>query len=80
MHHAPIQSVPEWRGTLIIANGFRRGNGDVSGKRFQLVGFDRLDKNGVERNKVFGNGMDARIARLSESVVSDIMVFLIGAY
>jgi hypothetical protein len=44
------------------------------------VGFDRLDKNGVERIKLFGNGMGARIARLSESVVSDIMVFLIGAY
>ena len=44
------------------------------------MGLGRLDKNGVERIKVFGNGMGVRIARLSESVASDIMVFLIGAY
>jgi hypothetical protein len=45
-----------------------------------MVGFDRLDKNGVARIKVFGNGMGVRVARLSESVASDIMVFVIGAY
>jgi hypothetical protein len=37
------------------------------------VGLDSLDKNGVERIKVFRNRVGGRIARLSESVLSDII-------
>jgi len=72
MSHAPIK-VSRTRVGSSSSQSCSEGNGDVSGTRFRLVGLDSLDKNGVERIKVFRNRVGGRIARLSESVLSDII-------